>query len=457
MSAMSVGGAVDEAIVGHPSTRRTDIWRSPRLVLEVLTSIARDGLQCLRRAGLPILTISLFAFVLHGWLVDRSARLAIDNGPLGLAVLIAAITVRLSALAICLWLAANAITVNGRPLTHLRPLPTRPGRDVDHDGDEDTPEGSRGQRITDGLRLVMAPMVIVYAAWNLVDWDIHSFLVAKQALVNESIFVTGTNADRSNIGFVSGGWKTYIPWAIGCWLVKLAIDKLNERRDWRLLDVLVVYFECAWVILTWLVLAPSLLVARTWLGTRAVSDWWDSLVGSVSGWSLPFDLSLADLISAAWTGLGGLLSTAASHVVWPLLWVSLIGLIVGWVSLDEITAGRTSSRVAVRNLSRVLDTSTRGLQEKWLPIWAVLSRTLRLGVVPLLTISLAYAALMLAAVWSRLVVTHLLPIDLIANPVLQDQLLRLSQAIIDPLRIALLAGAFAWVVREGLRRKAARP
>jgi hypothetical protein len=36
-------------------------------------------------------------------------------------------------------------------------------------------------------------------------------------------------------------------------------------------------------------------------------------------------------------------------------------------------------------------------------------------------------------------------------------LLRLSQAIIDPLRIALLAGAFAWVVREGLRRKAARP
>lgn len=80
MSAMSVGGAVDEAIDGHPSTRRTDIWRSPRLVLEVLTSIARDGLQCLRRAGLPILTISLFAFVLHGWLVDRSARLAIDNG-----------------------------------------------------------------------------------------------------------------------------------------------------------------------------------------------------------------------------------------------------------------------------------------------------------------------------------------------------------------------------------------
>ena len=71
---------------------RHDTWHAPLQALDVLTSMIRDAGRVLLRAGVPILTLSLLAFVGHGWLIDRSARLAMDNGPLGLAVLIAAIT-----------------------------------------------------------------------------------------------------------------------------------------------------------------------------------------------------------------------------------------------------------------------------------------------------------------------------------------------------------------------------
>ena len=457
MSGMSMGGALDEVVEGQigegarVGADAADPWRAPKRVLTILRSILVDGGRVLRQAGLPILTISLLAFLAHGWLIEKSAKLAMDNGPLGLAVLIAAVALRLSALAWCLWVAADAITINGRRLTQIRTIPS--GRRTAN-ADPDSRTGT--QTLTDGLRLVMAPMVIVYAAWNLIDWDIHSFVVAKQILVSESILETGVNADQSNISFVSGGWKTYIPWAVGCWLVKVAVDKLNEHRDWRIVDLLVVYLECAWVILTWLVLAPALLVARQWLGTRTVADWWESALAALGDWNLPWDLSLPDLITGAWHGFWSLVGTASAHVVWPLLWLALIGLIVGWVTLDEITVGRSSSRISVRNLSRALDTSTRGLQEKWQPIWQVFTRVVRLGVIPLLTIALAYAVLMVAAVWLRVGILHVGPSVLSTQATLYDLVLRLTQALVDPVRIALLTGAFAFVVRESLRRGESR-
>lgn len=451
MSLMSLGVATQEPT----PVEATDTWRAPRRVLTILTSLARDGGLVLWRAGLPILTISLLAFLAHGWLIDRAARLAMDNGPLGLAVLIGAITVRLSALAWCLWLAADALQIDGRPLTQIRAQP-----DTDPAAQPVPRRRGRGRRpvtgLADGLRLVMAPMVIVYAAWNLLEWDIHSFLVAKQELVTDAILGTGVNTDQSNIAFASGGWKTYIPWAIGCWLVKVAIDRINARRDWRLLDVVIVYLECAWVILAWLVVTPSLVVARDWLRTRTLTDWWESAMGALSGISLPWDLSLPDLISSAWAALWTVVGQTSAHVLWPLLWLALIGLVVGWVTLGEITVGRTSGRGSIRNLSRVLDTSTRGLQEKWQPIWQVCVKVLRLGVVPLLTIALAYAALMVAAVWLRLALLEVAPLVMSTSPVLSDFVLRLSQALVDPLRIALLTGAFAFVVRESVRRGESR-
>ncbi|HQV91847.1 MAG TPA: hypothetical protein PLA46_09710, partial [Phycicoccus sp.] len=113
---MSMGGALDEVVEGQGGeggrvgADAADPWRAPKRVLTILRSILVDGGRVLRQAGLPILTISLLAFLAHGWLIEKSAKLAMDNGPLGLAVLIAAVALRLSALAWCLWVAADAIT-----------------------------------------------------------------------------------------------------------------------------------------------------------------------------------------------------------------------------------------------------------------------------------------------------------------------------------------------------------
>lgn len=67
---------------------------------------------------------------------------------------------------ITIFLAASAVRIDGEPLTSIGPRLGR-GGGVEQEGFEHR------------LKFAMVPMVILYAAWNLVNWDLHKFMCAK--------------------------------------------------------------------------------------------------------------------------------------------------------------------------------------------------------------------------------------------------------------------------------------
>lgn len=445
------GETATRAVAAH--TPDQGVWTAPRRALEVATSLVRDTGSVLWRAGAPMLTLSLLSFVVHGQLTEWAAQVAVRNGPAGLALLIAAVTVRLSLLAMALWFAARALLLDGVPLPRAVRRLNDPPRIPAHPPESD--EATAGSTLADAVRLAIAPMVIVYSAWSLIDWDVHSFLVAKVAITTQEILNTGSDSDASNLSFVDGGWRTYIPWAIGLYALKLAIEALYRRWRQPVLDVAIVFCECGWVVLGWLVIARAIFETKLWLSTRAVGHWWHDAHTWMSGIDLPFHLSLADVIATPLSWLSDALGIVATSLLWPLVWISLIGVIVGWIDAEaDINAGRNSAARSVRILNRVLNTSTRGLREKWQPLWAVFRHVLSTGVVPILTIGLGYGLLMWLAAWLRVLVSRLLPIEqLERNPEIYDLFQRATEAIVTPVRLAFLVAAFAVVVRSALNAR----
>jgi len=444
----------DTATIDAPSTDRDrSVWAAPHRALDVATSLIRDTGSVLWHAGAPMLTLSLLSFVVHAQLTEWAAQVAVRNGPAGLALLIAAVTVRLSFLAMALWFAARVLQLDGVPLPRAVHRLNRPkGPPVTSSGQEPPEEDGAAASLADAVRLVIAPMVIVYSAWSLIDWDVHSFLVAKVAITTQEILATGSGSDASNLNFADGGWRTYIPWAMGLYAVKLAIEALYKRWRQPVLDVAIVFCECGWVVLGWLVIARAIFEAKLWLSTRVVGHWWHSAHTWMSGIDLPFQLDLADVIATPLSWLSDALGIVATSLLWPLVWISLIGVIVGWIDAEtDINAGRTSAARSVRVLNRVLNTSTRGLREKWQPLWSIFRHVLSTGVVPVLTIGLGYGLLMWLAAWFRVLVSRLLPTQqLERNPEIYDLFQRATEALVTPVRLAFLVAAFAVVVRSAL-------
>lgn len=426
------------------------VWTAPRRALKVATSLLHDTGSVLWRAGVPMLTLSLLSFVVHGQLTEWAAQVSVRNGPAGLALLIAAVTVRLSLLAMALWFAARALLLDGVPLP--RAVHRLNGSPSTASGTAQSPEDRAGATLADAVRLAIAPMVIVYSAWSLIDWDVHSFLVAKVAISLQEIVSTGSDSDASNLNFADGGWQTYIPWAIGLYALKLAIEALYRRWRQPFLDVAIVFCECGWVVLGWLVIAPAIFETKLWLSTRVVGHWWHDTHTWLSGIDLPFHLDLADIITTPLSWLADPLGIVVTSLLWPVVWISLIGVIVGWIDAEsDINAGRNSAARSVRILNRVLNTSTRGLREKWQPLWAVFRHVLSTGVVPILTIGLGYGLLMWLAAWLRVLMSRLLPAQqLERNPEIYDLFQRATEALVTPVRLAFLVAAFAVVVRSAL-------
>lgn len=401
--------------------------------------LVRDTLSVLLRVGPLLLAISLSVFAAHSVLVRWAAETAIDNGPLGLSILILAVALRLTFMAVGLWVAAGVLRFDGNRMTELASTLARTG------------EGAAGPgSVADAVRLVMAPMVIVYAAWNLIDWDIHTFLVEKSAKVSELIWTTEQRGrdiefDHSNISFADGGWKTYIPWALGLFVVKLLIDQIYRRTRWAVLDIAIVYCECGWVVLGWLVLAQAWWAVKDWLLTRTLAMWYRDGMDRVEALGTP--INIPEAVRAWWQAAEDVVSLVANHIMWPIIWVTLVGLIIGWVRVEDRTGHDTTAGRASRSLRFLLDTSTRGVREKWVPLWHTAREVVHAGIVPMLTIAVGYALLMYGAMALRELVVLMLPNDWFGSPTSYDLVLRLTEAVFLPVRTAFLVAAFALVVR----------
>lgn len=410
--------------------------------------LLRDTGEGLLRAGVPLLGIALTSFAAQHLLTRLAASIAPDNGPLGLAVLVLAITVRLVLLGLGIYVAAGAIRVDGRSVLLA-------GADLGH-----AEEGPReGQEGFGGLmKVAIVPMVVLYAAWNQVNWDIHKFMLAFYYEVQDRYDWDQPDkvVNFSNIDFQSGGWKSYIPYAIGIWVLKLVVDRIAERVRHTALDLVVIALECGWIVLAWLVVSPIVGFVGGWLRTRVL--WVDWIGGAGRRLGELLHLDLPDLVSRAASWLWQLLVTVSTEIVWPLVWVALVGLLVGWVRADtEISVGRQHARRSVRMLGRVLSSSTAGIREKFYPVVSLARAIWRAGPIPVLVIAVLHALLMWVFGLIRTVVLVKAVPEPMQGPYFYDAWISLVDAALTPVRTCFVVAAFALVLRLVQQRGPANP
>ena len=419
--------------VAAAQTRQRQWWTAtspPGQVLRTTRELGVDTGLALLRVGLPLLAVAL------------------DNGPAGLGLLFLSITLRLVLLAVSLFLAAGAVRIDGESLVDIA---TRLGRESGGPGEE-----SFGER----LKVAMVPMVILYAAWNLVNWDIHLFMYDKYAFGLDRIDVNAggpQQTDFSNISFSGGAWKAYIPWAIGCWLVKLAVDRLAERYDSRPLDVVVIFLEVSWVVFGWLVVSSVVAQAVAYVRTREVSVWLRDVGDALTVVLRPLRVTFPELLSSVVSMVGSALHVVLLQIVWPLFWVAVVGLLVGWATGDrDLTVGRGSGDRSVRALGGVLNSTTRGLREKYYPVLTTTWTLLRSGPLPALTIAVLYSVLMLAFGWLRWAGFELAGPGGASSNRFNETLFSLFDALTVPIRACFLAAAFGVVLRLETAHRARR-
>jgi len=408
--------------------------QAPLRVVSLARDIVTDTVLALVRAAVPLFTLALTSFAAQHLLTRWAASVAFDNGPWGLAILFVSIATRLVLLALAIYVAAGAVRIGGEPLTVVA------GRLSTRDL-ADRPDTFAGQ-----VKMAIVPMIILYAAWNQVNWDIHKFLLAKYAVFQDRFDFNNPDAvrDASNINFKEG-WKTYIPMAIGIWLVKVVVDKATEKLNWRLLDFGIVVLECSWIVLGWLVLSPLLSQALALLRTRQVAVWVRE--GAERARDL-LHVDIPDVLGTAGAVVWHVLNVISVQIVWPVVWVAVVGLLVGWTQGDpEITVGRDDARPSVRTLSGLLNTTTRGIREKYAPVVSVARSLLRSGPLPLLTIAVLYAALMFAMGWLRWGVLNTIDPAGDGGQAFYDTVTSLLDAVVVPVRVCFLAACFAVVLR----------
>jgi hypothetical protein len=410
---------------------------APLRVLRLVREIAGDTVLGLARVGVPLLAIALTSFAVQHLLTRWAATVALKNGPAGLGILFLSITIRLVLLAISLYLAATAVRINGESVAVIGQRRSL------------SAQGGTAESLGHRLKVAMVPMVVLYAAWNQVNWDIHKFLAAKFAVNQDLIDFDnpGQRNDFSNISFTGGAWKVYIPWTIGVWVVKLLIDRVAERLDSRSLDLVVIYLECSWIVFGWLVVSSLVSQALAFLRTRQISYWLRQMGDWLSNLVAPLQVTFPEIVSAVVSAVGTVLHVLLVQIAWPMVWVAVVGLLVGWARGDrDINVGRSSAARSVRALGGLLNSSTRGIREKYYPVLTTARSMFRAGPLPVLTIVVLYAVLMLILGWLRWGAYELVGPGR-QSIQLGETIFSLLDALTVPLRACFLAACFAVVLR----------
>lgn len=430
-----------------PRRVRDDRRSAPLQVLDFAGRVLADTGRGMIRCWWQLLGLAALSFVLHHLLIDLGAQVAIDNGPAGMALLVLAIAVRLVLIAVMVLVAASHIQVRGRPLVSLDLARFV----LDPDEVEPTTEPPRLREHLTTFVTALGPLVLLYAGWQLVNDDLHQFLVR---LFDISLGTPeGTN--NSNINF-NEGWKSYIAWAVGIWVVKIILEQLRRWTGRRLLDLLIVYAEVAWIVLAWLVVTSIIGRARSWWREREVVSWWRQAIDYLTT-IVPPDLDLPAVINTAAAAIGGVLSLLFFQLAQPIVWVAVVGLVLGWgLTESSLVQGSRIEKSVQRRWSDAtgrqrfaLDAATRGLREKYVPVLAMLRLMWRSGPLPVLTIAALYALGGLLGQWLQAGVSTLVNPHGDVGGMAAETVERCVRFLLEPVRVCFLVATFAGVL--GLR------
>lgn len=394
-------------------------------MLNILSTTGR----LVARKWAPLLAWFLAGYLVHYVIIEIAGFFGASSAIIGIAIMPLAVLARLISFIAMFYVLRDAMPAfqsladNGE-LTD--DLPDRP-------------------RINDVLLISILPFFAFYAAWKFLNDDVQQYAVS--ALANFNPFDGPQTGNVLDIELS--------PLTIGIVVVAFAaryvIKKFSDALP-RWTAVVAVYFEALWVYLTVLLLNNYTDQITDWIESRAAVAWYEAAKTGVIEFFAP--------LGFLWSGIEAVIGEVSGLVLLPIAWLAIAGVIYGKALAASAAVPvparirRLTGRVPKALARRGKDIGNDFL-DRWRPLANALVLIWRAGVVPIGAFVLLYVVLDAGRYWLTLGVARVIgPHDLGTWWFRFDEiLLFVVVALIEPLRIALIAAAYNYALGQLEKRR----
>lgn len=404
-----------------------------------------------------LVAIYLIGWFLRYWALHLAMHVALSHGDfLGSLILpLAPLTRLLTYLA--MFLVIRSVT---------------PGlRDVETDGQE-------AKGVFDVVMMAILPFLVIYTAWKMVVEDYYVYVTSvTHLLLNDWKTAAAREIYGSSIG--SKLWLAILV----AFVLRQLMTRFRERLP-RWTMIIAAYLEVVWLYFAIKASAVVLFGSPQWIRERRIVVW----LGSVRDAAFSHVAWLAQLWNTAGTLLGAVISVVALALAWLAIGSAVYGtpFTPTWASARRVLLGERAATA----VGSAIERGRRAAQPRWQRVPAQIRRRavefarsqlgrfgpiadawrliLHGGALPIAFFVLAYTALVLlapsGAYWTQTVNDGYLwrGVALLLGPhdypwwqTYQDLIRALIGAVVDPLRISLVAATY-WFCADRVRIEAAR-
>ena len=301
------------------------------------------------------------------------------------------------------------------------------------------------------------PFVAVYWAQGLLREDVNAY--SARAL-----------RERSNIIWLADGQQvsnvdTVLNVPLSVWTALIIVASFTARWAWTKwsknlagwLAPVAAYFEVVWVFFSVLVIGELTDQVQGWVDTRVGTRFLEQVRENI--------LDAVAPLGWLWDGLGWIVGEAGPILLAPLAWLTIGGVVYGQaivaeklqVELDVIKRLRDHAALVPNPVMRRLKDLGGQLSSRFRPIGRALLLMWRAGPVLVASYALVFVAVGALESYLRWGVTRLIgPQDTMFWGIAYGVVMLLPMLLIEPLRIAVIAGAYDATLGRLRRRQAAR-
>lgn len=391
---------------------------------------------------------ALMAWYLAGVLVhyvftEVAGFIGASSATLGFLVLPIGILARLVSLVAMFLVLRDGL----RNLQEIAPLPESPAE--------------RRRTFLSALLAGILPFFAVYWAQGLLSEDIRAYSLRALEVRQGIIMTASVNGEPAVTSE-----NTVLNLPINVWTISIIVIAFAGRWAWSKwspklaawLSPVAVYFEVVWVFFSVMVLGDIFDAIKAWVDSRAAMAFLESVREGV--------LDAVAPLRWLWDGIGWVIFEAGPVLLAPLAWLTIAGVVFGQAIVAEklrveselVSRFRQHTAVIPNRLVRRLRDLGDELGARFRPIGRALLLMWRAG--PLLVASYALLYIVVKALESLLTfgVTRLIgPQDYVFWAVMAPLLSLIPVLLVEPIRIAVISGAYDATLGRLRRRQQERP
>lgn len=320
-----------------------------------------------------------------------------------------------------------------------------------------TEEGAAPQRFSQILGSSILGFFVVFATWNMLKEDYLDYANAslEQFDPYEASTSAITSTTSSSVLDISPSVMT-VSIVVIAYLLRLLVKRFSKRLPvWT--SYFAVYLEAVWIFVAVIVLQSLLAFVPEWVQSRAIVVSILDLIETAKGLFAP----LRWLIDA-WSWLAG---QAGIVIVLPLAWLALAGIVYSKaLALEPLTSDLDNSAIKTvrgryervpRFVRKRISSLADGTVSRWRPIADSARLIWTAGALAMAVFVVSYAALDTSTVWILQGIYRLLgPHELAWWFATDNQISLVADAIVEPLRLCLIAAAYDYGLGKTRERDA---